>query len=79
MEIWHWIIVLYVLPLIVNSLYLIKGDTNVKTLGDFLDAYVLYLVPVFNLVLSILLPIAFILDKMNAQERWEKFKNIKIK
>jgi Ni,Fe-hydrogenase I cytochrome b subunit len=79
MEIWHWIIVLYVLPLIVNSLYLIKGDTNVETIGDFLDAYVLYLVPVFNLVLSILLPIAFILDKMNAQERWEKFKNIKIK
>jgi predicted membrane protein len=78
MEIWHWIIVLYVLPMII-VIVCTYFDEGVTTIGDLLEFWWAYFIPAFNLFIALIIPIYYIHIQLKLEERWEKFKNIKIK
>ena len=74
------IILLYVLPMVINIAFQYFED-KAETVGDLLKFKHYYFIPVFNLIISIIIPIYFV-DKFYGEKFsswWERFKNIKIR
>ena len=76
---WYWILGLYFGPMVINMIFVYSDKDSVSTVGDFLKFWWAYFIPVFNLFMTICLPIYYINEHLKFGERWEKFKNIKIR
>ena len=76
---WYWILGLYFVPMVINMVYMYCDKDEVKTLGDFLKVWWAYFIPVLNLLMVIILLFYYIDEYLKLGERWEKFKNIKIR
>ena len=74
------ILLLYVLPMVINISFQ-YFEEKAETIGDLLKFKCYYFTPVFNLLISIIIPFYF-LDKFYGEKFgswWERFKNIKIR
>lgn len=72
---------LYILPMILNILF-VYSDSQVKTIGDLMvDNWWTYFVPFLNLFICLMIPFYYIVEfiKNKLKDKWENFKNIKIK
>ena len=71
------ITVFYFIPMIINLLF-VYSDKYVTTIGDLMNSWWGYFVPIVNLCVSIAIPIYYLTQycKFNL---WDKIKNIKIK
>ena len=78
-NIWYWILGLYVLPMVINILFVYSDNKFVHTVGDLLKFWWAYFVPFLNIFMTLCLPIYCIDVYFKLGERWEKFKNIKIR
>lgn len=74
----YYILVLYVLPMIINILY-IYSDKQVKTLGDLMFCWWAYFIPLLNLLFTMLTPIYVVAKYFQSNDVIEKIKKIKIK
>lgn len=77
----YWILGLYVLPMFFNILF-VYSDSETKTIGDLMDGnWWGYFVPVLNILISIAIPIYYIGNfvENKLKNKWQSFKNIKIK
>ena len=76
------ILIGYVLPILVNAIYIYKDET-VKTVGDFLENFWMVLIPFINFILMCLIPLTYILDlledRFDIQSMWKNLMNKKIK
>jgi hypothetical protein len=72
---------LYLIPMIANILF-VYSDKQVKTIGDLMvDNWWTYFVPFLNLCIMIMIPIYYLGVYLEYifRERWNNFKNTKIK
>ena len=72
---------LYFIPMIANILF-VYSDKQVKTIGDLMvDNWWTYFVPFLNLCIMIMIPIYYLIIYLEYifKDRWENFKNTKIK
>jgi hypothetical protein len=76
---WYWILGLYFVPMVVNMAFMYFDTDGVETIGDFLSAWWAYFIPFLNLFMTLCIPIYYIDTQLKFGERWEKFKNIKIR
>ena len=76
------ILIGYVLPMLVNAIYLYRDET-VKTVGDFLENSWMAIIPFINFFLMCLIPLTYILDlledRFDIQSMWKNLMNKKIK
>ena len=75
---WYWILGLYFVPMVINMLFAYYNK-YVYTIGDLLYYWWAYFIPVFNIFMTLCLPIYCIDVYFKLGKRWEKFKNIKIR
>jgi hypothetical protein len=73
----YWILGLYILPMIINLLF-VYSDEQVTTVEDLMHDWWVYFVPILNLLVTIAIPIHY-LTMYCKREFWDKIKNIKIK
>ena len=76
---WYWILGLYFVPMVVNMAFMYFDTDGVETIGDFLKYWWAYFIPGFNLFMTLCIPIYYIDTQLKLGERWERFKNIKIR
>jgi len=72
---------LYLIPMIANILF-VYSDKQVKTIGDLMvDNWWTYFVPFLNLFIMLIIPIYYLIMYIEYlfKDRWENFKNTKIK
>jgi len=72
---------LYLIPMIANILF-VYSDKQVKTIGDLMvDNWWTYFVPFLNLFIMLMRPIYYLIMYIEYlfKDRWENFKNTKIK
>jgi hypothetical protein len=72
---------LYLIPMIANILF-VYSDKEVKTIGDLMvDNWWTYFVPFLNLCIMLMIPIYYLIIYIEYifKDRWENFKNTKIK
>ena len=76
------IIIGYILPMLVNSIYLYK-DEAIKTIGDFLENSWMVITPFMNFFIMCIIPLTYILDlledRFDIQSMWKNLMNKKIK
>ena len=75
------LLIVYITPMILNTL-LMYFDKDVKTVGNLLEGWWLNLIPFANIFITFLILVDIITEsiwKLNLNEIWNKFKNIKIK
>lgn len=73
--------IVYITPMILNPI-LMYFDKDVKTIGDLLEGWWINLIPFVNIFSTFLILVEIITEniwKLNLNEIWNKFKNIKIK
>ena len=75
----YCILGLYFVPMVINMVFVYFDDDRVKTVGDFLYHWWVYFIPGVNIFMMLCLPIYYIDTYLKLGERWEKFKNIKIR
>ena len=73
------ILLLYLLPMVINMLFVYSDNKSVHTVGDFLNYWWAYFIPFINLFMTLCLPIYYIDVCLKLGKRWERFKNIKIR
>lgn len=76
---WYWILGLYFVPMVINMLFAYYNNKYVCTIGDLLYYWWAYFIPGFNIFMTLCLPIYYIDTYLKLSERWEKFKNIRIR
>jgi hypothetical protein len=74
----YYILGLYVLPMVFNLLF-VYSDKQINTLGELLEKWWGYFVPLLNLLVTIAIPIYYISVYFESSKVFEKIKNIKIK
>lgn len=74
MNVLEIILAFYILPMVVNLTYH-YFDKGVSTVGDFLEIWHLFLIPVVNLIVMFCIPII----ELSIRVDWKKIKNKKIK
>ena len=74
----YYILGLYVLPMIINILF-VYSDKQVKTLGDLMVDWRVYFVPFLNSLFTMSIPIYVIAKYFQSNDVIEKIKKIKIK
>jgi hypothetical protein len=75
----YWILGLYFIPMVINMAFVYSDNKSVFTVGDFLKYWWAYFIPGFNFCMTLCLPIYYIDTQLKFGERWERFKNIKIR
>ena len=79
---WYWILGLYFVPMVVNIVFqYYEENVEMQTVGDLLKTWYFYFVPIFNILITFLIPFYYI-DKIWSYKLgfwWERFKNIKIR
>lgn len=72
------ILLLYVLPMIIVAVGIFL-DEDTKNLGDWFDDCGYALVPIINILLSVILITLFLMERFKIRERWDKLRNIKLR
>ena len=78
MSITEIILLFYVLPMVILGVGILF-DRETKTMGDFVDCLKYMVIPVFNIVMLVGVIIMMLWEKLNLQENWKKFRNLKIR
>ncbi len=78
----YFILIGYVLPMVVNAIYLYK-DEDIKTIGDFVEYWWVIITPFMNLFLMFLIPLTYIIEllenKFDIRTMWKNLMDKKIK
>jgi len=79
------IIIFYIIPMILAGL-IHWFDKETKTMGDFLDAWWVILIPILNIFALVVTSLDFFIDRIKKygmgkkmNDSWNRFINIKIK
>ena len=78
MSITEIILLFYVLPMVILGVGILF-DREIKTMGDVVDCLKFIIIPVFNIAVLVGVIIMMLWEKLNLQENWKKFRNLKIR
>ena len=57
----YFILIGYVLPMVVNGIYL-YNDKDIKTIGDFVELFWMLITPFVNFVIMCIIPLVYIVS-----------------